>query len=55
MADSVQLPAGLLDTYELKPKSDLLRRFLIDVVGRVQQLEKANADLAARVKALEGP
>lgn len=48
MADNIQVPTDLTKLFEIKveDKSDILRRFLIALLNKVNQLE-------TRVKALE--
>ncbi len=55
MVDSVNLPNNLTKVFEVRDTSEPLRRFLIDLLIRVQALEKKNTALEARVKALETP
>jgi len=56
MVDSINIPKDLSNVIEVKvvDKSAPLRRFLADLLVRVEKLEKSNIDLAKKVEALNG-
>ena len=54
MADSINIPQNLTKVVEVKDTSEPLRRFLTDLLIRVQNLEKDNKNLIERVNKLEG-
>lgn len=54
MADSINIPQNLTKVFEVKDTSETLRRFLTDLLIRVQNLEKSNALLQTEVNKLTG-
>jgi len=55
MADSINIPLDLTNIIKVEQKTETLRRFLIDLLNRVQSLEKENTDLKNRIYSLENP
>jgi predicted nucleic acid-binding Zn-ribbon protein len=55
MADSMNIPLDLTNIIKVEQKTEPLRRFLADLLNRVQVLEKENTDLKNRIYALENP
>lgn len=53
MADNINIPQNLTKVVEVKDTSGPLRQFLLDLIVRVNYLEKQVKDLQTRVKALE--
>lgn len=54
MADSINIPQNLTRVFEVKDTSEPLRRFLTDLLIRVQNLETSNKELQAEVNKLNG-
>lgn len=54
MVDSINVPQNLTRIFEIKDNSEPLRRFLIDILIRVQNLEKDNKELKKQVATLIG-
>jgi hypothetical protein len=49
------IPADLLDLYDIKvtPKTNVLRKFLLDILGYIRNLETKNKELEQRIIDLE--
>lgn len=54
MADSINIPQNLTRIFEVKDTSEPLKRFLTDLLIRVQNLEKSNSELTKQVNILSG-
>lgn len=54
MADSINIPQNLTRVFEVKDTSEPLKRFLTDLLIRIQNLEKSNKELQAQVAKLNG-
>jgi hypothetical protein len=55
MVDSINIPFNLTKVIEVKDTSDVLRRFLTDLVIKVDNLEKTIAKQATEIKVLQNP
>jgi hypothetical protein len=55
MVDSINLPNNLTKVFEVRDTSEPLKRFLVDLLIRVQNLEKENKVQAQQIKDLMGP
>lgn len=53
MVDSLNVPQNLTKVIEIKDNSDQLRKFLIDLLMRVERLEKSLELANQKIKVLE--
>lgn len=53
MVDSINVPMNLTKVMEVRDTSEPLRKFLIEMLTRIQNLEKDKVALTNRVKVLE--